>query len=70
MKKSHSKHDIEQTVHDPNVLGKIVDILEEQILQHFKESLPLKIESQLLKIDDIDVAIFLSQFCYCCESQT
>ena len=39
----------------PTCIIKMIDILDEQILEHFKESFPPKIESQLLKIDIVFV---------------
>ena len=53
----HNKHNVEQFAYDLKVPGKIKKMLGEQVLEHFKESFAPKIESYLLKINDIDTAI-------------
>ena len=61
MKHDHTKHDIEQISYDLKELGKIIGTSDDQILEHFKESLPPKTESQLSEIDDTDTALVKSR---------
>ena len=43
--KSDHIHDVEQFAHDLKVLHKIIGMSDEQILEHFKEAFPTKIEA-------------------------
>ena len=56
MKFDHTKHDIEQFAYDLKVLGKMIEMSDEQVYEYFKETFPAQIEAQLLEIEDIDVA--------------
>ena len=53
----HNKHDVEQFTYELGVLGKIMGLSDERVLENFKEAFPSKIEAHILKKDDIDTAI-------------
>ena len=55
MKFHHTKHEIEQFACDLKILGKMIDMSDEHILEHFKESFPPKLELQLLEIHNINM---------------
>ena len=47
IKFNHTKHDMEQFTYNLKVLGKMIGLSNKQVLEHFKEALPPKIEAQL-----------------------
>ena len=57
MKFDHNKHDVEQFAYDLKVLGKMLGMSDEQLLENFKEAFPFKIEVVLLEINNVDTAI-------------
>ena len=62
MKFNHNKHDVEQSAYDIKVLGKIISMINEQILEDLKESFQTKIKAQLREIGDTDVTIGKADF--------
>ena len=49
------KHDTEQLTYDPNILGKMISMSDEQDLEHFMKAFPPKV--QLFEIEDIDIDV-------------
>ena len=46
----------------------MIGMSDEQVLEYFKESFPLKIEAQLLETNDTDTALAKQEFLYCCSN--
>ena len=57
MKFDHNKWDKEHFTYDLKVLGKMIGMSGDQVLEHFKAYFPAKIEAQLIKNNDIYTAI-------------
>ena len=57
MKFDHNKHEVEQLTSDCKVLWKMTGMSHKQVLEHFKEAFPPKIEAESLKVGDTDIAI-------------
>ena len=57
MKVGHNKHDVKKFPHDLKALGKMIRMSDKEVLEHFKEVFPTKIEAQLLEINDTRMVI-------------
>ena len=57
MKFYHNKKDAKHSEYHLKVLGKMIGISDEQVLEHFEKDFPSKIKAQLLEIEDTDAAI-------------
>ena len=57
MKFSCTEHGMEQFAYDLNHLGMMISMSDEQVLVHCKDAFPLNIQTQMLEIDDMDIAV-------------
>ena len=62
MKFDYTKHDIEQCAIDLKVLGKVIDMSDNQILKNVKGSSLIKVESQWLEMCDTNAVILKARY--------